>query len=171
VVPPCSDRISRVPPYSRTCATLTRTGLSPAMAARSSAFRFGHTGHWPSPRSLVTTNGVSVDVLSSGYLDISVHRVRFHDLWIQSWMTFRPGFPIRISADQSSLAAPHGFSQRVTSFIASRRQGIHRMPFLTLDRPLQKQASDRHRHGPRHPDEPPGTARRTGNATNTHSTS
>ena len=24
------------------------------------------TGHWPGPRSLVTTNGVSVDVLSSG---------------------------------------------------------------------------------------------------------
>ena len=24
-------------------------------------------GHWPGPRSLATTNGVSVDVLSSGY--------------------------------------------------------------------------------------------------------
>ena len=34
-------------------------------------------GHWPGPRSLVTTNGVSVDVLSSGYLDISVPQVRF----------------------------------------------------------------------------------------------
>ena len=32
-------------------------------------------GHWPGPRSLVTTNGVSVDVLSSSYLDISVHWV------------------------------------------------------------------------------------------------
>ena len=32
---------------------------------------------WPGPLSLVTTNGVSVDVLSSGYLDISVHRVCF----------------------------------------------------------------------------------------------
>ena len=32
--------------------------------------------HWPGPRSLVTTSGVSVDVLSSGYLDISVPRVR-----------------------------------------------------------------------------------------------
>ena len=34
------------------------------------------TSHWPGPRSLVTTSGVSVDVLSSGYLDISVPRVR-----------------------------------------------------------------------------------------------
>ena len=35
------------------------------------------SGHWPGPLSLVTTRGVSVDVLSSGYLDISVHRVCF----------------------------------------------------------------------------------------------
>jgi hypothetical protein len=37
------------------------------------------------------------------------------------------GFPIRKSTDQSSFAAPHGLSQRITSFIASQRQGIHRM--------------------------------------------
>ena len=84
--------------------------------------------YWPGPRSLVTTNGVSVDVLSSGYLDISVYRVCFTILCIQIEMTLRPGFPIRISADQSLLAAPHSFSQRVTSFIASWHQGIHQMP-------------------------------------------
>ena len=86
------------------------------------------SGRWPGPRSLVTTNGVSVDVLSSGYLDISVYRVCFSTLCIQIEMTLRPGFPIRISADQSLLAAPHSFSQRVTSFIASWHQGIHQMP-------------------------------------------
>ena len=37
------------------------------------------------------------------------------------------GFPIRKSADQSLFAAPHGLSQRTTSFIASQRQGIHRI--------------------------------------------
>ena len=42
------------------------------------------------------------------------------------------GFPIRISADQSSFAAPRGFSQRSTSFIASQRQGIHQMPLRHL---------------------------------------
>ncbi len=41
----------------------------------------------------------------------------------------RVGCPIRISTDQSLLAAPRGFSQRATSFIASWCQGIHRMPF------------------------------------------
>ena len=46
------------------------------MARLSRRFRFPLIGHWPGPRSLVTTNGVSVDVLSSGYLDISVPQVR-----------------------------------------------------------------------------------------------
>ena len=40
------------------------------------------------------------------------------------------GCPIRIPTDQRLLAAPRGFSQRATSFIASWCQGIHRMPFL-----------------------------------------
>ena len=111
----------------------TRTGLSPTMARLSRRFRFFLIGHWPGPRSLVTTNGVSVDVLSSGYLDISVHRVCF-----PLRMTLRPGFPIRISADQCLLAAPHSFSQRVTSFIASQRQGIHQMPLRRLIRQKRK---------------------------------
>jgi hypothetical protein len=42
------------------------------------------------------------------------------------------GFPIRTSMDQSPFAAPHGFSQRTTSFIASQRQGIHQMPLSRL---------------------------------------
>jgi hypothetical protein len=42
------------------------------------------------------------------------------------------GFPIRTSMDQSLFAAPHGFSQRTTSFIASQRQGIHQMPLRRL---------------------------------------
>ena len=88
---------------------------------------------WPGPRSLVTTSGVSVDVLSSGYLDISVHRVCF-----PCGMTLRSGFPIRKSTDQSLFAAPRGLSQRITSFIASQRQGIHQMPLETLDRPYTK---------------------------------
>ena len=45
------------------------------------------------------------------------------------------GFPIRISAGQRLLAPHHGFSQPVTSFIASMRQGIHQMPFSHLRAP------------------------------------
>ena len=72
MVPPCSDRISRVPPYSRTHTRITLTGLSPTKARLSRRFWLSHMCHWPGPRSLATTNGVSVDVLSSRYLDVSV---------------------------------------------------------------------------------------------------
>ena len=83
MVPPCSDRISRVPPYSRISMLSTDTGLSPSLATFSNVFSFLHKDHWPSPRSLATTNGVSFDVLSSGYLDVSVPRVRLVYLCIQ----------------------------------------------------------------------------------------
>ncbi|VDO49980.1 unnamed protein product [Brugia timori] len=39
----------------------------------------------------------------------------------------RVGFPIRTLPDQSLLPAPRYFSQAATSFIASDRQGIHRV--------------------------------------------
>src|SRR6516225_3050981 len=42
------------------------------------------------------------------------------------------GCPIRKFTDQSLFAAPHGLSQRTTSFIASQRQGIHRIPLRHL---------------------------------------
>ena len=87
MVPPRSDRISRVPPYSRTYRSVSRTGLSPSLIGLSRPFRYLTTGHWPGPRSLATTNGVSVDVLSSGYLDVSVRRVCFLHLCIQCRMT------------------------------------------------------------------------------------
>ena len=45
----------------------TRTGLSPALAGLSRPFRLSALNHWPTPRSLATTSGISVDVFSSGY--------------------------------------------------------------------------------------------------------
>ena len=42
------------------------------------------------------------------------------------------GFPIRKFTDQCLFAAPHDLSQRTTSFIASQRQGIHRIPLRHL---------------------------------------
>ncbi len=53
------------------------------MVSLSRLFRLENIKHWPGPRSLATTNGVSVDVLSSGYLDVSVPRVRLLTLYIQ----------------------------------------------------------------------------------------
>ena len=47
-------------------------------------------------------------------------------------MSCQVGFPIRRSMDQSLFAAPHGLSQRITSFIACACQGIHQLPLRHL---------------------------------------
>ena len=107
-------------------------GCHPLWLRFPAKFPFLHSGHWPGPLSLATTNGVSFDVLSSGYLDVSVPRVRLLNLWIQFKIPLRVGFPIRKSSDQSLFAAPRSISQRTTSFIASQRQGIHQIPFRHL---------------------------------------
>jgi hypothetical protein len=61
----------------------TCKGLSPSTADLSMSFHFIPHCHWPGPRSLATTCGVSVDVLSCRYLDVSVPCVRFLPLCIQ----------------------------------------------------------------------------------------
>ena len=50
---------------------------------------------WPRPLSLATTKGISVDVFSSPYLDVSVQAVPPVHLWIQYTVTGLPpaGFP------------------------------------------------------------------------------
>ena len=85
--PPMFRQDFTCPALLKTLYSLTRTGLSPTMAQLPSWFRFNHTIYWPSPRSLATTKGVSVDVLSYGYLDVSVRRVRFITLCIQVIIT------------------------------------------------------------------------------------
>ena len=61
---------------------------------------------WALPVSLAATQGVSIDFLSCGYLDVSVLRVRPTYLWIQYVVTpIRvPGFPIRTFPDQRLFA-------------------------------------------------------------------
>ena len=50
---------------------------------------------WPLSISLAATLEIDVSFSSSGYLDVSVHRVPFHTLWIGVWMTggLPAGFP------------------------------------------------------------------------------
>ena len=47
---------------------------------------------WPLPRSLATTSGISFDVFSSPYLDVSVQAVPLIYLFIQYMIPFG-GFP------------------------------------------------------------------------------
>ena len=107
----------------------THTGLSPAMAGLSRPFRLSQTNHWPVPLSLATTDGISLMSVPPG-----TEMFQFPGFasppYVFRWRYPKGvGCPIRISTDQSLLAAPRGFSQRATSFIASWCQGIHRMPF------------------------------------------
>ena len=41
---------------------------------------------WPTPRSLATTSGISIDFFSSPYLDVSVQAVPLIRLFIQRMM-------------------------------------------------------------------------------------
>ena len=98
MVPPCSDQVSRVWPYSGYCAaafvftyvTLTLFGgpshtlrLTIAVLKAVRTPKVFLPSVWPLPRSLATTYGISVDVSSSPYLDVSVQAVPLLHLWIQ----------------------------------------------------------------------------------------
>ena len=103
-----------------TCRTLSTTdslsckGLSPSMASISRDFHYPIDYHIQAhPISLATTLGISVDFFSSGYLDVSVHRVPFHTLWIGVWMTevFSAGFPHSdISGSMDICSSPKLFA-------------------------------------------------------------
>ena len=58
-------------------------------------------------------------------------RNRFRSLFTDN-RSLELGCPIRKSRDQSLFAAPPSLSQRTTSFIASQRQGIRRIPLRHL---------------------------------------
>ena len=83
---------------------------------------------WAPPRSLAATGGIVLTFSSWRYLDVSVHAVRptlcvvvdSHPL----------GCPIRTSGGRSAFATRPGFSQLVTSFIASESPGIPHAPFF-----------------------------------------
>ena len=77
------------------------------------------------PISLATTLGISIDFFSCSYLDVSVHYVRFNNLWIQLLMAKRPGSPFGNLRIKVCLPTPRSLSQASTSFIACNRQGIH----------------------------------------------
>ena len=132
MVPLSSSKISRVPLYSCANYVFTHTGLSPSMVRLSRLFWLFIISRWPIPRSLATTDGISIDFFSSGYLDVSVPRVRLLHLCIQCkipqkrWVS--PFGNLRIRA---CLSASRSLSQITTSFIASDCQGIHRVRLVT----------------------------------------
>ena len=110
MVPACSVKVPRVSTYSGyrsvslsfAYGAFTLSGrLSQSRSARlpesglRSEPRNARIPVWPLPRSLAATCGIDVSFSSSGYLDVSVHRVPLHALWIGAWMTgvCPAGFP------------------------------------------------------------------------------
>ena len=102
----------------------TCTGLSPSMVLLSSSFQFiKHRMSWsynPSlavtrlvwafPRSLAATNGITIVFYSSGYLDVSVPRVRLLHLCIQCKIPVKGGFPhSEISGSKSVCRLPEAY--------------------------------------------------------------
>ena len=110
MVPTRSDKVSRVSSYSgyRSVSSSfaygaftlygrlsqSRSAKLPESGLRSEP-RNARIPVWPLPRSLAATCGIDVSFSSSGYLDVSVHRVPLHALWIGAWMTgvCPAGFP------------------------------------------------------------------------------
>ncbi len=147
MVPADSPRIPRVPGYSGAASPRLRislTGLSPSAAPLSSGFCYAPSSASPAvlqPRAArrhapgLGWCGFARRYFrnhwfvfsSSGYLDVSVPRVR---PWLGQVPGSRPaGCPIRKSAHQRVFAPTRGLSQLVTSFVASESLGILHAPF------------------------------------------
>ena len=128
MVPARSDKVSRVSSYSgyRSVSSSFAYGaftlfgrLSQSRSARlpesglRSEPRNARIPVWPLPRSLAATCGIDVSFSSSGYLDVSVHRVPLHALWIGAWMTgvCPAGFPhSEISGSKDICSSPWLFA-------------------------------------------------------------
>ena len=123
-----SHRVSRVPWYSGSCrvssgfgyGALTLSGRlfqsrSPAVteSLMQSEPRDARITVWALPRSLAATYGIDVSFSSSGYLDVSVHRVPSVWLWIHHTVAdgFSAGFPHSdISGSMDICSSPKLFA-------------------------------------------------------------
>ena len=89
---------------------------------------------WALPLSLAATQGIDVSFSSSGYLDVSVHRVasdKAMDSLYGACALPHAGFPIRISAGRRLFAPYRSISQLAASFFGSYCQGIRLMLFVS----------------------------------------
>ena len=98
--------------------------LQPRRCPRTSAV-------WALPRSLATTQGIIVYFLFLGVLRCFSSPRMPTDITVCQAFNLA-GCPIRRSTGQGSFAPHRGLSQLITSFIASKSQGIHRTPLYTF---------------------------------------
>ena len=88
-------------------------GYHPLRPCFPDRFWLSHIYDWPGPRSLATTSGVSVDVLSSRYLDVSV-----------PWVRLKPPMYSEISYLRliTGNPKPHGLASNIA--VRTPRQGL-----------------------------------------------
>ena len=128
MVPAHSHKVSRVSWYSGSChvslsfgyGSFTLSGWlsqnhSPKLieSIMRSEPQCARTLVWALSRSLAATNEIDVSFSSSGYLDVSVHQVPLHTLWIGVWMTegCSAGFPHSdISGSMDICSSPKLFA-------------------------------------------------------------
>ncbi len=129
MVPPSSDRISRVPPYSRTCISLPVRGCHPLRPdfPDGSGSQTHATGLVRFRSPLLTESRLMSFPPANEMFQFA--GFASHAYGFSMGYPKRVGCPIRKSSDQRLLPSPRSLSQSATSFIASRCQGIHQMPF------------------------------------------
>ena len=151
MVPACSIKVSRVSMYSGSCYADFRfaygafTLFRRSFQCRSTTVnesRLQSEPHgartmvWALPLSLAATYGIDLSFSSSGYLDVSVHRVPFHTLWIYVWMTgvLPAGFP------HSDICGSNGYLLLTAAFRSlSRLSSALSAKASTLRSSLHKQ--------------------------------
>ncbi len=106
MVPPCSDRISRVPPYLIRLIELPIRDCHPLWSSFPTGSSHSHSS--AGPRSLAATRGVSVDFLSSGYLDVSVPRVcLYNPMYSGHKYLVKPAIGNKVNNSKLSGGLPH----------------------------------------------------------------
>ena len=146
MVPPPSHKVSRVSWYSGYCRlsqnfkyeAFTLSGrLSQNLSSVSRQYltqsipRNARTPVWALSFSLAATHKIDVSFSSSGYLDVSVHRVPSVHLWIQCTVTevFSAGFPhSEICGSMDMCSSP----QLIAAYHVFRRLLVPRHPPCAL---------------------------------------
>ena len=107
---------------------------------------------WPPPRSLATTSGISVDVFSSPYLDVSVQAVPHVLLfdsqhvtggllqWVAPFGYLRINAHLQLPEAFRSLSrpssAPDAKAFPLRSYSLNRLEALQLLPVNLIDRPI-----------------------------------
>ena len=148
MVPPASDRVPRVRPYSGViCASsASSTGILPSVSELSSPLRLAYLDRIVMILNPEASFGLASFPFARRYSEnrcffLFLRLLRCFSsprslpsamyLLMDTWTLLHVGSPIRTSAGQRICAPYRSFSQLITSFVGFQCQGIHLMLFCT----------------------------------------